>query len=116
MTTTGGQAAHIGMNPAGVRSCIHELDGLLARLAAVTAQLGATRISPTDYSASGSALAAAANAKQTEIVSTLVKLAGLITAKRQTLEAAVTAVERHDEQTAVGYRNTGGRLDRTWSA
>jgi ABC-type transporter Mla subunit MlaD len=114
--SAGGQASHVGMNPAAVRSCIHELDGLLVRLAAVTAQLGATRVSPTDYSASGAALAAAANTKQSEIVSTLVKLAGLITAKRQTLEAAVTAVERHDEQTAVGHRYVSDQLDRTWSA
>jgi len=114
--STGGQASHIGMNPAAVRSCIHELDGLLVRLAAVTAQLGATRIPPTDYSASGAALAAAATTKQNEIVSTLVKLAGLITAKRQTLEAAVTSVERHDAQTAVGHRYVSDQLDRTWSA
>jgi ABC-type transporter Mla subunit MlaD len=111
-----GQASHVGMNPAAVRTCIHELDGLLVRLAAVTAQLGATRVSPTDYSASGAALAAAAGAKQSEIVATLVKLAGLITAKRQALEAAVTAVERHDRQTAIGHRQVSDRLDRTWSA
>ena len=113
-TTPGGQAAHIGMNPAAVRTCIHELDGLLARLAGVTAQLAATRVSPSDYSASGAALAAAANTKQSEIVKTLVRLAALITAKRETLTAAVTAVEKHDHQTAVGHTITADYLNQPW--
>lgn len=116
MTTSQSRAAQIGMNLPAVRQCLDELDTLLERLGAIAAQLAATRVMPADYSVTGAALAAAADAKQTEIWQTLVKLAAMTTAKRETLQAAVDAVEKHDEQSATEHHSTGSRLDRVYTA
>lgn len=99
-------AARIGMRPQAVRACVDELDDLLERLATITAELGATRVILSDWSGAGAALGAACDAKQTQIVQALITLAGLITAKKETLQAALEAVEDHDRQSCEGHRRT----------
>ncbi len=115
-STPAGGAGLMGMNLPAARQVVEELDDLLKRLGAIAAQLAATRALPTDYSVTGAALAAAAEAKQTQIWQTLLKLAGLVTAKREALSAAIDAVEKHDEESAAEHQDSVSHLHHTVTA